>query len=1450
MKSLKKKTKTTLIIVAVSLLVVSAVLMILVPSLIQPILYTLLVLIVGFLAIEFMQRQKKRKKLKDFDEQVSAKEGIEDRKREWNGWIEELDRQGIDRYELPFYMIVGEPQSGKSVLLQNSDLYFPFGQDRLSGVGGTRGCDWWFTDEAVILDIAGRLFTHEGGAADKLEWEAFLDLLNGFRPMCPANGILLVVPCDALLEDSPETCADKANKIQSALLTLTQKLQAQLPVYLVLTKADKIFGFAESVHRLDADDRHQMFGWSRDKDRTEQAFALDEAKSGFARLVDRAKLLRERMIASARLPEALPEIDRLYAFPDELAGMYGSLETYLKRIFTESALVERMSFRGIYLCSGLQSGVPIAKVCGDLLGGDRESDARGLESLFSHQRAYFIKDMVRNRVFAERGLVRPTEGRVAAARRNAIVGYGAAGAVAVAALVGAVITLMSETSSELDSTFTQAITAARSAPASVDVPDLLGKLHRVHAAADVDEGMMKETFQDTQDDFESLYATACETALLPKLREQLELRLLNLTESPPNSGQQFQEILDSAIPLFAEKGLDFNKGANQKIFRRWLPGQWATQIASESGPPTDFSVADALGHTDGSTIAPIYEGSKGRLRSLATRLSGMLDSYIDAKSPWMVEGHLGYMVAWLGAQKANQEIAQTKNLPGDDFLELTDTYANAIQKLDDLANGGTLIDGVTYGGTGGQITTLTDQWLTLQEFLNPGGKHNWSRLKPIETFCQREFQKHKSNAQLPSFSPAGGAIGRAFLRAQQALFATAIATIPMPANEPKKWTDDSNGQWRACKLQPHNDWTIREIADPLRTNSEQPDRLYVSKVKVLAKQLETRYADWNAARQEFWQDGSPPAESELDQELLATLADIRGSLASKRYGVSESKATSKVSGLIDEHLRAIQTAWAARTEDGAWGESIDWELVQSLNALAANRSVGAPSSIADTLRWRYLNHHEKRLLDEWRDRTKEKDVTLEIIGALNDHLEKLESLRTKPSSTTSAVELNDRTHVTWLDDVDELVANRLHYHVTLLKTHWSPNTAAWTNLRKTKAGIEDALDERTLEEKIVTARELDYPPPNSPELLDSLPISTATFLEKTKDELTELRKFEDKGARDFTRDEITGLLQETLAEVDRHIADNRPHAIAGTALRLTAPSDKPFENTVQFYLRPLQQKLRERLESDVRQRYIRELAQKVNPQLLTTLFASNVADINSAAENEDVLGTLNALLRDGGILDSLRDRYRMKKDALDENARDLRPADDWTAPDADRDWWETERFLIGLQTFLKEPGVSIEESKFEIRPAIPRSGRGNAWNINQNGSRKFFYHATAPSGSAIPGFSAWDDKRWAKLKKFDWEFQPDVDADFWFYWSNTTHRGRFKWPDDRPKGAAWVTYKGPLAPLLVAWSGDPDPNGGKTWTAQLRTEDGGPTGKLELTFARNGAELDLPVRPAQKPKPY
>ena len=76
--------------------------------------------------------------------------------------------RGAYLYQLPWYAIIGPSGAGKTTALLNSGLGFPTavaGEYRaLRGQPNTPNCDWWFTDEAVLIDTAGRYVTQDAGS--------------------------------------------------------------------------------------------------------------------------------------------------------------------------------------------------------------------------------------------------------------------------------------------------------------------------------------------------------------------------------------------------------------------------------------------------------------------------------------------------------------------------------------------------------------------------------------------------------------------------------------------------------------------------------------------------------------------------------------------------------------------------------------------------------------------------------------------------------------------------------------------------------------------------------------------------------------------------------------------------------------------------------------------------------------------------------------------------------------------------------------------------------------------------------------------------------------------------------------------------------------------------------------------------------------------------------------
>ena len=329
-----------------------------------------------------------------------AKMAVQDIRQRWADTISTLKASKVKIYDLPWFLLIGEPQSGKTTTLRESGLDFPLGKDALSGAGGTVNCDWWFTNEAVILDTAGRFTMPVDTAPDRQEWHAFLRLLVKYRKRCPINGVVVTIPATSLLQDSDETITDKARNIQEKLGELVKILGVEFPVYIMVSKLDLVYGFAEFCASLSAEERTQALGWNR-HDISQKGFDRQEFKTFFDRFVER---LHSWSLRRLRDIPAGSESDRVYAFPGEFSRLQGKLQSYLDLIFSQDRYHTTLLLRGCYFSSGLQEGRSIAKaLLGDSAAADQGIMAEFAKS-FVQSRAYFINIFYR-KIFREQGLV-------------------------------------------------------------------------------------------------------------------------------------------------------------------------------------------------------------------------------------------------------------------------------------------------------------------------------------------------------------------------------------------------------------------------------------------------------------------------------------------------------------------------------------------------------------------------------------------------------------------------------------------------------------------------------------------------------------------------------------------------------------------------------------------------------------------------------------------------------------------------------------------------------------------------------------------------------------------------------------------------------------------------------------------------------------------------------------
>lgn len=270
-------------------------------------------------------------------------------------------------YDLPWYVIIGPPGSGKTTALVNSGLKFPLAQGAkpaaIAGVGGTRYCDWWFTEEAVLIDTAGRYTTQDSDAkSDKQSWFSFLDLLKKNRPRQPINGVIVAISIEDLLTLSPVEITAHATAIRARLLDLHQRLKVDFPVYALFTKADLVAGFTEYFSYLNEMGRRQVWGATFQTVNKKQNM-VGEVANQFDQLLE---WLSEETIDRLQEEPSPNYRISLFGFPAQMARIKANVTSFLTQIFEPTRYHVNATLRGFYFTSGTQQGTPIDQLVGSL----------------------------------------------------------------------------------------------------------------------------------------------------------------------------------------------------------------------------------------------------------------------------------------------------------------------------------------------------------------------------------------------------------------------------------------------------------------------------------------------------------------------------------------------------------------------------------------------------------------------------------------------------------------------------------------------------------------------------------------------------------------------------------------------------------------------------------------------------------------------------------------------------------------------------------------------------------------------------------------------------------------------------------------------------------------------------------------------------------------------------
>ncbi|TYC65921.1 type VI secretion system membrane subunit TssM [Stappia sp. BW2] len=328
-------------------------------------------------------------------------------------------------YDLPWYLMIGPPGAGKTTALMHSGLKFAGSRakgeaQKLEGLGGTRYCDWWFAETAVLIDTAGRYTTQDSDEEhDREAWLGFLNILRKARPRQPINGVMVSISLEDLMTLSDDELKQHSDAIRTRLIELYKTLKVDFPVYVIFTKADTVAGFMEFFGSYPETRRNLVWGATfQTREKTKNM--VSEAPAEFDLLVERlneemADRLQEEPDPRARL--------MLYGFPTQVAALKDRLTGFLNAIFEPSRYYPNAVLRGFYFTSGTQKGTAIDRVIGSM--SQAFGTAYQAAALSGQGKSYFLRDLLSKVIIGEAGWVTHNRQAVRMATASRIAAYAA-----------------------------------------------------------------------------------------------------------------------------------------------------------------------------------------------------------------------------------------------------------------------------------------------------------------------------------------------------------------------------------------------------------------------------------------------------------------------------------------------------------------------------------------------------------------------------------------------------------------------------------------------------------------------------------------------------------------------------------------------------------------------------------------------------------------------------------------------------------------------------------------------------------------------------------------------------------------------------------------------------------------------------------------------------------------
>jgi type VI secretion system protein ImpL len=258
----------------------------------------------------------------------------------------------VKLFNLPWFLLLGFHQSGKTSLLTHAQLEFVLSKKNSTEKQRFSHCEWWATKDSVFLDVnnAYTLQTRKTRRQRKC-WFDFLELLHQHRRNHLFDGVVFCLDIEKLCTTNKTERSAYFHSVRGRLKDLVSYARNGFPLYFVINKCDKLAGFAEFFDNLNKEEASQLLGVTLNQLQIASPQSLADAFDlEFDRLLER---LNQRLIHRLHHERNLQKRALIKDFPLQIESIKKSLAAFLQNVADIAATKQPCQLRGIYFCSTL-----------------------------------------------------------------------------------------------------------------------------------------------------------------------------------------------------------------------------------------------------------------------------------------------------------------------------------------------------------------------------------------------------------------------------------------------------------------------------------------------------------------------------------------------------------------------------------------------------------------------------------------------------------------------------------------------------------------------------------------------------------------------------------------------------------------------------------------------------------------------------------------------------------------------------------------------------------------------------------------------------------------------------------------------------------------------------------------------------------------------------------------